>query len=64
MTDGIDESQMDADAIPEGGMDWEQEWDGTEESRKKLWDKYMDEVYELEFNDMVGPFHSLFWYLG
>lgn len=37
--------------------DWEFEraqWDGTEESRKLLMDKYMDEVYGLEFNDMVS----------
>jgi protein KRI1 len=35
--------------------DWEESnFDGTEESRKRLIDKYMDEIYGLEFNDMVG----------
>jgi len=48
----VEEEFMDADVE----RDWEFEkaqWDGTEESRKRLMDKYMDEVYGLEFNDMV-----------
>lgn len=49
----VDEDLMDAEVA----HSWETEeaqWDGTEESRKRLMDKYMDEVYGLDFNDMVG----------
>jgi protein KRI1 len=31
----------------------EEEWDGTEEMRKRVLEKYMDEMYDLDFNDMV-----------
>ena len=37
--------QMDA-GIDEG-------WDDTEEMGKRKLDQYMDEIYELDFNDMV-----------
>lgn len=30
--------------------------DGIEDPRKRKYDEYMDEVYELDFNDMVRPF--------
>lgn len=48
--DGVDPDQMDAE-IEHLGDD--EEWDGTEEMRKKKLEEYMDEVYGLEFNDMV-----------
>ena len=48
--DGVDVDEMDADVVRT--MD-EEEWDGTEEMRKAKLDEYMDELYELEFNDMV-----------
>jgi protein KRI1 len=48
--DGVDVDKMDADIEPaEDG----EEWDGTEEMRKRKLDEYMDEVYGLEFNDVV-----------
>jgi hypothetical protein len=51
---GVDE--MDADAINEDEERWDdQEWDGTEEMRKRVLDQYMEELYGLEFNDMVRP---------
>lgn len=47
---GVDVDQMDADVA----MDVDdEEWDGTEDMRKKKLDEYMDELYNLEFNDMV-----------
>jgi protein KRI1 len=51
--DGVDLDIMDADAQHDLG---EEEWDGTEEMRKRVLDKYMDEILGLEFNDMVSPF--------
>ncbi len=54
--EGVDLDEMDADAVPrEGEEDGEDGWDGTEEMRKRKLDEYMDEVYGLEFNDMVSP---------
>lgn len=50
-TNGVDIDAMDADVERDIGED---EWDGTEEMRKRVLDKYMDEVYGLEFNDMVS----------
>jgi protein KRI1 len=41
----VDVDRMDADV--------DEEWDGTEEMRKRNLDPYMDEIYELDFNDMV-----------
>ena len=48
--DGVDVDAMDADA-PEA-LD-EKEWDGTEEMRRQKVQEYMDEVYGMDFNDMV-----------
>jgi protein KRI1 len=48
--DGVDLDEMDADAKP---LVDDEEWDGTEEMRKRKLDEYMDELYGLEFNDMV-----------
>ncbi|PBK77884.1 hypothetical protein ARMSODRAFT_924095 [Armillaria solidipes] len=45
---GVDADAMDADMEHE-----DEEWDGTEEMRKKKLDEYMNELYELDFNDMV-----------
>jgi protein KRI1 len=57
--DAIDVDDMDADAPGHSGTRWDEvEWDGTEEMRKHVLDQYMEELYELEFNDMVRP-HSL-----
>lgn len=49
---GVDIDAMDADIVHEHND--EEDWDGTEEMRKRKLDEYMDEVYGLEFNDMVG----------
>ena len=45
---GVDVDFMDADVERE-----EEEWDGTEEMRKRKLDEYMDEIYGLDFNDLV-----------
>lgn len=50
--------QMDVDPIPPADGD-EEEWDGTEEMRKRVLNKYLDEVYKLDFNDMVPRLHHL-----
>lgn len=50
---GVDVDAMDADAVPAGGDD-DEEWDGTEEMRKRKLDEWMDEVYALDFNDLVS----------
>jgi protein KRI1 len=47
---GVDIDAMDADMDRQ--VD-DEEWDGTEEMRKKKLDEYMDEIYGLDFNDMV-----------
>ena len=49
---GVDIDEMDAEV--ERPPAEEEEWDGSEEMRKRALEKYMDELYELEFNDMVG----------
>lgn len=49
--DGVDIDEMDADI--ERVVDDDEEWDGTEEMRKRKFDEYMDEIYGLDFNDMV-----------
>uniref|UniRef100_A0A5K1K0K2 43kDa secreted glycoprotein (Immunodominant antigen Gp43) n=1 Tax=Ganoderma boninense TaxID=34458 RepID=A0A5K1K0K2_9APHY len=54
---------MDADverAPP--AFDDDEEWDGTEEMRKRKLEEYMDEVYGLDFNDMVGGMPTRFHY--
>lgn len=48
---GVDIADMDADVERAPGD--EEEWDGTEEMRKKKLDEYMDEIYGLDFNDVV-----------
>lgn len=58
--DGVDVDAMDADAVRE--YDDDEEWDGTEEMRKRKLDEYMDEVYGLEFNDMVAGMPTRFKY--
>lgn len=47
--DGVSVDAMDADIDK---VD-DNEWDGTEEMRKRKIEEYMDEVYGLDFNDMV-----------
>ena len=42
------------EAYGEGGEWDDEEWDGTEEMRKKKLEKYMDSLLELEFNDMAS----------
>jgi protein KRI1 len=49
--DGVDVSKMDADVEP---AEDDEEWDGTEEMRKRKLNEYMDEVYALGFNDIVS----------
>ncbi|KAK0483373.1 KRI1-like family C-terminal-domain-containing protein [Armillaria novae-zelandiae] len=56
-TGGVDADAMDADVEHE-----DEEWDGTEEMRKKKLDEYMNELYELDFNDMVGGMTTRFKY--
>ena len=57
--DAVDVDEMDADTQAPSGTRWDEvEWDGTEEMRKHVLDQYMEELYELEFNDMVRA-HSL-----
>lgn len=54
--DAVDFDEMDADALAHSGTRWDEvEWDGTEEMRKHVLGQYMEELYELEFNDMVCP---------
>ncbi|KAH9067742.1 Krr1-domain-containing protein, partial [Lactarius vividus] len=61
--DGVDVDEMDADALKDGGNQWDEvEWDGTEEMRKRVLDQYMEELYELEFNDMVAGMPTRFRY--
>ncbi|KAK0197362.1 KRI1-like family C-terminal-domain-containing protein [Armillaria mellea] len=54
---GVDADAMDADLEHE-----DEGWDGTEEMRKKKLDEYMNELYELDFNDMVGGMTTRFKY--
>ncbi|KAF7350977.1 Kri1-C domain-containing protein [Mycena sanguinolenta] len=58
---GVDVDAMDADALPAGDDD-DEEWDGTEEMRKRKLDEWMDEVYALDFNDLVGGQPTRFHY--
>jgi protein KRI1 len=46
--EGVDLDAMDADLAPD-----DEEWDGTEEMRKRVVARYLDEIAGLEFNDMV-----------
>jgi len=58
---GVDIDEMDAEVQPMRGDD-DEEWDGTEEMRKRKLEEYMDELYGLEFNDMVGDLPTRFKY--
>ncbi|KAL1744835.1 KRI1-like family C-terminal-domain-containing protein [Schizophyllum fasciatum] len=60
--DGVDIDAMDADAPPPDHDD--EEWDGTEDMRKRKLDEYMDELYGLDFNDMVGGMPTRFRYVS
>lgn len=42
------------EAYGEGGEWDDEEWDGTEEMRKRKLQEYMDSLLELEFNDMAS----------
>lgn len=50
---GVDVDEMDADVERPPLGDDEEEWDGTEEMRKRKLEEYMDELFGLDFNDMV-----------
>ncbi|KAI9511455.1 Krr1-domain-containing protein [Russula earlei] len=50
--DTVDIDEMDADAVKDGGK----------EMRKRVLDQYMEELYELEFNDMVAGMPTRFRY--
>ena len=55
----VDVDEMDADVPGAGGSRWDEvEWDGTEEMRKRVLGRYLEEINELEFNDMVRPLLS------
>lgn len=56
--DGVDVDAMDVDVIPRppSYLEDDEDWDGTEETRKQKLDEYMDELYGLEFNDIVSAF--------
>ncbi|KAF8756616.1 KRI1-like family [Rhizoctonia solani] len=59
---GVDPDEMDADIerpVQEGD---DEEWDGTEDMRKRVLEKYMEEMYDLDFNDMVGDMPTRFHY--
>ncbi|KAH9072780.1 Krr1-domain-containing protein [Lactarius deliciosus] len=61
--DGVDMDEMDADALEDGGNKWDEvEWDDTEDMRKRVLGQYMEELYELEFNDMVAGMPTRFRY--
>ncbi|KAF8311870.1 hypothetical protein DL93DRAFT_2060627 [Clavulina sp. PMI_390] len=59
--DGVDVDAMDADA-PALELGDDEEWDGTEEMRKRKLDEYMDELYGLEFNDITAGIPTRFKY--
>jgi len=50
--DGLEPApeQPDANGVEQ---DDGEEWDGTDEMRKRKLDEYMEELYKLEFNDIV-----------
>jgi len=51
---GVDVDAMDTDVLShKKELVTEEEWDGTEEMRKRKFDEYMEEIYNYEFNDMV-----------
>ncbi|KAI0657658.1 KRI1-like family C-terminal-domain-containing protein [Cubamyces menziesii] len=63
--DGMDEGGVDIDEMDaevERPPADEEEWDGTEEMRKRKLEEYMDEIYGLDFNDMVAGMPTRFKY--
>ncbi|EJD50270.1 hypothetical protein AURDEDRAFT_182635 [Auricularia subglabra TFB-10046 SS5] len=61
--DGAGEDvQMDADDVAWGELYGEEEWDGTEEMRKRKLDEYMRSLDSMEFNDIVGGLPTRFKY--
>ncbi|TEB38070.1 hypothetical protein FA13DRAFT_1785905 [Coprinellus micaceus] len=60
---GVDVDAMDAGRLAELNVDDDEDWDGTEEMRKRKWKEYMDSLYELDFNDMVGDMPTRFNYV-
>ncbi|KAG5650999.1 hypothetical protein H0H81_010258 [Sphagnurus paluster] len=56
---GVDVDAMDADVER---IEDDEEWDGTEEMRKRKLNEYMDEIYGLDFNDIVGDIPTRFKY--
>ncbi|KAI0827632.1 KRI1-like family C-terminal-domain-containing protein [Trametes gibbosa] len=61
---GVDVADMDAavERPPANDDDDDEEWDGTEEMRRRKLEEYMDEVYGLDFNDMVAGMPTRFKY--
>ncbi len=52
--EGVDVEMMDADTVGTSNVfQDDEEWDGTEEMRKRKVAEYMDAVYGMEFNDIV-----------
>lgn len=58
---GVDIDEMDAE-VQKSYIGDDEEWDGSEEMRKRKLEEYMDELYGLEFNDMVGDMPTRFKY--
>ena len=54
--DEDDDGAVDVDAMDAEIQQDDEEWDGTEEMRKRKLNEYMDEVYGLDFNDIVRCF--------
>ncbi|KAF9652817.1 hypothetical protein BDM02DRAFT_3246809 [Thelephora ganbajun] len=50
------------EAYGEGGEWDDEEWDGTEDMRKKKLQEYMDSLLEFEFNDVVAGMPTRFKY--
>ncbi|KLO11074.1 Krr1-domain-containing protein [Schizopora paradoxa] len=64
---GVAEDMMEVD-VPNGEDavedDEEAEWDGTEETRKKILDAYVSQKLDaLDFNDMIGDMPTRFHYM-
>jgi protein KRI1 len=60
--DEDEDGAVDIDAIDAEHQQSDEEWDGTEEMRKRKLNEYMDEVYGLDFNDIVGCFYFYFFW--
>ncbi|KIO33924.1 hypothetical protein M407DRAFT_17191 [Tulasnella calospora MUT 4182] len=58
---GVDVNEMDAEVAQPKADD--EEWDGTEEMRKRVLKKYLDDIYKLDFNDMVSGIPTRFSYI-